>query len=150
MSDDAKLRKLRRDYEQGDYPSGAQLIVEMLQLGEVNKLEQADLDSWAAAWRYNEEDDDGIPAIQPGERYDYGRKATAEWRLLCGWMTEGSYAETTCVWIGQRVDGKWFYAEGGCDTTGWDCQSHLSVLTMSDVTDLMKHLTTDDVRRILK
>lgn len=38
----------------------------------------------------------------------------------------GDYAETT-VWAVVRLkDGRFGYVNGGCDTTGWDCQSGCS------------------------
>lgn len=27
-------------------------------------------------------------------------------------------------WLVELFDGSWAYVEGGCDYTGWDCQSH--------------------------
>ena len=43
--------------------------------------------------------------------------------VLCGWIREGSYAETELAAIVKLLNGNWAAFEAGCDTTGWDCQS---------------------------
>jgi len=38
----------------------------------------------------------------------------------------GHNDEDEWFWIGKLKDGRFFGARGGCDYTGWDCQSHCS------------------------
>lgn len=57
--------------------------------------------------------------------------------------TPGEYAEQEIVGVYKLKDGKGFaYVSGGCDTTGWDCQSGASGL----VYDSLEELVTDDDR----
>lgn len=39
----------------------------------------------------------------------------------------GANDEDNWYWILQMKDGSFKWAEGGCDYTGWDCQSHASI-----------------------
>lgn len=39
-------------------------------------------------------------------------------------LEEGEHDGDECVWL-VRASGHHFIATGGCDYTGWDCQSHL-------------------------
>ncbi len=39
----------------------------------------------------------------------------------------GANDEDNWYWILQMKDGTFSAAEGGCDYTGWDCQSHASI-----------------------
>lgn len=39
----------------------------------------------------------------------------------------GANDEDNWYWILQMKDGSFKWAEGGCDYTGWDCQSHATI-----------------------
>lgn len=38
-------------------------------------------------------------------------------------MQDGENDGPSWIIYGKLKDGRWFYAEGGCDYTGWDCQA---------------------------
>lgn len=38
-------------------------------------------------------------------------------------ISEGERDERSWIIYGLLKDGRWFFAEGGCDYTGWDCQA---------------------------
>jgi len=44
----------------------------------------------------------------------------------------GANDESDWYWI-LTVDGKTYYATGGCDYTGWDCQSSGSIQEVADI-----------------
>lgn len=47
-------------------------------------------------------------------------------------------------WICQMMDGSWMYVEGGCDYTGWDCQSHCYIYPARFLDDCMALVPQDE------
>jgi hypothetical protein len=52
---------------------------------------------------------------------------------------------TWIVW-GRLKDGRWFFAEGGCDYTGWDCQASNGGAVASTEALLIRYGLTDEER----
>jgi len=62
------------------------------------------------------------PIIAPGDPVapeTFTREDVAEIR---GQIEGDNLGPSWIVW-GQLKDGRWFFAEGSCDYTGWDCQA---------------------------
>ena len=153
-STDTRMRALERAYMNGDPDTGLRLLGERLRLGLVSgEPEEGTLVSGAhygASNKFNggQYTDLFDVAVDPSRPLRYG-----EWRftgkLLAGWGEDGDYAEWSGAWIGTTADGRWFYADGSCDTTGWDCQGGISVYFCDSLDAVLMHVTSDDVRRIL-
>lgn len=47
-------------------------------------------------------------------------------------------------WLLKLKDGRFAYAFGGCDYTGWDCQSSLNVNTYETLEDAVFHTPSSD------
>ncbi len=155
---DATLRTLRREFEAGDYPSGARLVVELLRRGLHEQLGAPAPKSWASAWCYHEEtlsvlgsslvkDENGLTV---GQWDPEGPRWTVPLVLLAGTNAindDGSDMEWR--WIGRIPDGRWFLVEAGCDYTGWDCQSGAKVLHLGELDGLAMAIDTDTVRMLL-
>ena len=64
-----------------------------------------------------------IPDHPPGEPTcsleTFSREDVALIKGQCDGENDG---DDWIVW-GQLKDGRWFFASGGCDYTGWDCQA---------------------------
>jgi hypothetical protein len=59
------------------------------------------------------------------------------------------YGEEEIVGVFRLKDGRFLYVSGGCDTTGWDCQSSAFGAVMDKLDDLVRsHVTNDDRRRL--
>lgn len=50
-------------------------------------------------------------------------------------VIEGERDGPNWIWIVALSNGKFVYLEGGCDYTGWDCQSGLSSTILNDPTE---------------
>lgn len=128
---DTLLQTLRRDFDAGDYPSGARLVVEFLRRGLHESLTRPDESCWKAAIEYHQVD-----------------KALMNPILLAGWGRDGDYAEWDGGWIGKDASG-YFVASGGCDTTGWDCRSGATLNFHGGLDELALHLDTDAIRGLI-
>ena len=62
---------------------------------------------------------------------------------------DSGYAEEEIVGIFRLKSGEFLYVSGGCDTTGWDCQSSASGTIYNTLADLVRSSVTDDDKRIL-
>ncbi len=49
----------------------------------------------------------------------------------------GHNDEDDWFWIGKLKDGRFFGARGGCDYTGWDCQSHCDYWVGKSITEII-------------
>ena len=58
------------------------------------------------------------------------------------------YAETEIWAILQLEDGRVAYIEGGCDTTGWDCQSNCSGAVAVTLDELIPQITDEGCVRL--
>jgi hypothetical protein len=65
------------------------------------------------------------------------------------YIEDGYYAETTVFAYGQLHDGRWFFMEAGCDTTGWDCQAGGSHETAPSYEQLVAMVMTQEQRAAL-
>lgn len=88
-------------------------------------------ENWIGAYEYGERlerrfpDQDGYDLAQAMSHNDWGPASTHE---ITGLVLEqrGENDESDWRWRVNFSDGSTWVAEGGCDYTGWDCQSHLS------------------------
>ena len=62
---------------------------------------------------------------------------------------DSGYAEEEIVGIFRLKSGEYLYVSGGCDTTGWDCQSSASGTIYQTLSDLVRSSVTDDDARRL-
>jgi hypothetical protein len=62
---------------------------------------------------------------------------------------DDGYAEEEIVGIFRLKDGRFLYVSGGCDTTGWDCQSSASGEIRNTLGDIVRECCTDDERKRL-
>lgn len=61
----------------------------------------------------------------------------------------GDYAEESLVALIRLKDGRYAAMDGGCDTTGWDCQSWCDI-RIGSYSDVMRYGFDDDARRRLR
>lgn len=59
---------------------------------------------------------------------------------LAATVEYGDCAETTVNAIVRLHDGRFAYVEGGCDTTGWDCQSSAYYTLTQTLQDLYRNV----------
>src|SRR5512139_4101503 len=53
-------------------------------------------------------------------------------------VVEGANDESDWHWILELDSGEYYYLRGGCDYTGWDCQSWASSVKINGMADLQK------------
>lgn len=70
----------------------------------------------------------------------FGREDVAEIRGLCEGENEGP---DWIIW-GRLKDGRWFFARGGCDYTGWDCRADNDGDVAATEADLIRFGMTDE------
>lgn len=63
-------------------------------------------------------------------------------------VVEGDYAETELWAVVRLKDGRFGYIHGGCDTTGWDCQSSADGFTADTVEAIIAGLDDEAMRRL--
>lgn len=78
----------------------------------------------------------------------HGNLYSATEKVLWEWTTGGD--EPSFAWILKLKDGRFASVEGGCDYTGWDCQSSIEVLHVSRLVDDCAGYFSDDPRREYK
>lgn len=61
-------------------------------------------------------------------------------------QVEGEYDGRDWIIWGKLKDGRWFFARGGCDYTGWDCQASNCGNVAASKQALIKYSMTDDER----
>lgn len=61
-------------------------------------------------------------------------------------IAEGEHDGPEWVVAGRLNDGRWFVARGGCDYTGWDCQSDASAEVAATKVDLLTFGLTEGER----
>lgn len=86
-----------------------------------------------------------IPQTPPGDetpRHTFSREDVA---FIKG-QVEGERDEEAWIVWGQLNDGRWFFATGSCDYTGWDCQAHNDGSVASTEADIIRFGMTDDER----
>lgn len=64
-------------------------------------------------------------------------------------VVNGDYAETDCCALVILKDGSFGYFAGGCDTTGFDCQSWFDSQSCVDFLTLLKTYVPQSNRRAL-
>jgi hypothetical protein len=139
---DLELRALERAYDQdGDYTAGTRLVIARLRLMAegVEAHLSAPPDDWPCAWS-------SAGGMDPFDKEGPRMPGPEGWTPMAGW-TDGEDEPSFC-WVG-RVEGRWFYATGSHDYTGWDCRGGGRYSIMDDAAALANHMTTDDVRRLL-
>lgn len=57
-------------------------------------------------------------------------------QVLAVW--EGENDGDNWRWVVKRSNGEFWFIDGGCDYTGWDCQSWLSMVQMGSLDDLVQ------------
>ncbi len=75
-----------------------------------------------SAFQYNPQTELNIEDIEDVRAAVYGENDGCCWYWLVKLVRRGS------PMANEVVEPKYALLEGGCDYTGWDCQSHLSVL----------------------
>lgn len=58
-------------------------------------------------------------------------------------VSEGENDGKDWVWIIETHDGQFVYLRGGCDYTGWDCQSDAHSELFPGIVDAVKHTLAD-------
>ena len=95
-------------------------------------------------------DDDLVSAMENNLTF-FGLDEIQE---ICA-VVEGENDGPDWHWILLLKDGSYKYLTGGCDYTGWDCQSSLVELTIKNIDDLDTTIETRDhndrpIRELLK
>ncbi len=86
-----------------------------------------------------------VPDTPPGD--DTPRETfTREDVALIKGQSEGEREERSWIVWGQLKDGRWFFAEGSCDYTGWDCQASNAGAVASSEADIIRFGMTDGDR----
>lgn len=83
----------------------------------------------------------------PRETMAFGRRHVSE--VLAWWDAHGDYAEREIACLVALTDGRWAAGEAACDTTGWDCQAHVTWTVSDDLQAVIKYGFTDEQRRNL-
>lgn len=66
--------------------------------------------------------------------------------VLLEGQSEGDNDGPSWICWGQLKDGRWFFAEGSCDYTGWDCQASNAGSVASSRADIIRFGMTDGER----
>lgn len=61
---------------------------------------------------------------------------------------EGQNDSTDWRWLIQLKDNQFVYLRGGCDYTGWDCQSWASGITVADIKAVVRTMLNDSDNNI--
>lgn len=106
------------------------------------------LDDYDWAHVFGEEDDgncddstDAIgtcPADPPPRREDVAE-------IICS--RDGENDGESWIGVFRLKDGRYLFAEGGCDYTGWDCQASNSLTVAGNLRDLIVMGLSSDARR---
>jgi hypothetical protein len=86
-----------------------------------------------------------VPQTPPGDQTPLHTFSREDVALIKG-QIEGENDERSWIVWGQLKDGRWFFAEGSCDYTGWDCQASNGGAVASNEADLIRFGMTDDDR----
>lgn len=76
----------------------------------------------------------------------YNGQEVLKYEDIAGLLAEapGHNDEDEWYWVGQLKDGRFFAAVGGCDYTGWDCQSHLNSWVHANLSEVLKDMVLSD------
>ena len=88
-----------------------------------------------------------MPQLIPGDTKTSGDTFSREDVALIKGQVEGDNDGPSWIVYGQLKDGRWFFAEGSCDYTGWDCRAGNGGAVASSEDDLIRLLMTDDDRQ---
>jgi len=88
-----------------------------------------------------------VPQLIPDDKTTPTATFSREDVSLIKGQVEGENDEASWIVYGQLKDGRWFFAEGSCDYTGWDCQASNSGAVASTEAELIRFLMTDDDRQ---
>lgn len=102
----------------------------------LSAIDLSRLDTYDFASVFGEEDNSGRTQFVGFARADVARL------VLC---IDGERDGDEWVAAGRLKDGRWFLARGGCDNTGWDCQSHNIGETFASFEDFVRGVG-DEVR----
>ncbi len=83
-----------------------------------------------------------IPDTPPNDSTSLDTFSRDDVALIEG-QSEGESGERSWICWGQLKDGRWFFAEGSCDYTGWDCQASNGGSVASSRADIIRFGMTD-------
>jgi hypothetical protein len=63
---------------------------------------------------------------------------------------DSGFGQEEIVGLFRLKDGRFLYVSGGCDTTGWECQSHVDGTVSESLPNLVRSCVTADDKRVLK
>lgn len=86
------------------------------------------------------------PQLVPGDTKTSGATFSREDVAKIRGQVEGERDESSWIIYGQLKDRRWFFAEGRCDYTGWDCQADNGGAVASTKDDLVRFLMTPEDR----
>ena len=114
----------------------------------------AELDDEWGAWKYAFEyvEQDGAREVQPNGITSGPNKNLAFSRenvVHVVAMEEGDNEGPTWIGVFKLDNGRYAFIEGGCDYTGWDCQSYAEATVADTLDDLVRWALSDDDRQRL-
>ncbi len=87
-----------------------------------------------------------LPQTIPGDDKTPSHTFSREDVALIKGQVEGDNDGPSWIIYGQLKDGRWFFAEGSCDYTGWDCQAGNGGAIASNEEELIRLLMSPDDR----
>lgn len=79
-----------------------------------------------------------VPSAPPHDKATSRDTFSREDVALIKGKEEGERDEQSWIIWGQLKDGRWFFAEGSCDYTGWDCQASNGGSVASSEEDIIR------------
>jgi hypothetical protein len=86
------------------------------------------------------------PQLVPGDQRTRKDTFSREDVAKIHGQVEGERDEASWIIYGQLKDRRWFFAEGSCDYTGWDCRASNGGAVASTKADLVRFLMTPEDR----
>lgn len=87
-----------------------------------------------------------LPGTIPGDTKTSPATFGREDVVLIKGQSEGENDVRSWIVWGLLKDGRWFFAEGSCDYTGWECRASNGGFVASSEADLIRYGMTDEDR----